>query len=589
MSAPLATASRAVRAAARELTGPPTPAPRRPRGPRPPGPHWLPWLLAGGVVALVGAILTGLAAVQLTPPVNTSLVAPTMSCGGTTPLSAAPPGGGTAPQPLPGGANPRGAPVRNPELAAPEKLEQLNEIQLRNAKAIAVAARAEGANARAIVMAFMAAMVETRLYNLASDAPGQEESLRFPNDGVSIDHGSVGMFQQQHWHGTPAERIDIATTTRLFLKGRTHPSGQHDPPGLFDKREWETRPAGEVIQEVQRSAFPGRYAEFETFAQGLLQRVAGDGSIGAAPTMVGGCGPAAYLGGTTPPPWLVAMLPGVQPDTLLVAGAVANAFPKIKVYGGVREDALPYHPSGRAVDIMTSSAFADFTSPEAVAYGQGIADLVTKNALALGVDHVIWNARIWSHGRAAEGWRDCGTPAAGCYAGPDDTAAHRDHVHVTTFGNVGRGMPAAMPAGSVGRATSPLPPQFRGSGSFGKTGPMWSSTHSGEDFSAPLGTPVFAVMDGVVAAQIPAGWNGIHVVIAHPGGVHTHYAHLSQMSVQPGTQVRAGQTIGLVGSTGNSSGPHLHLEYYPPGTAPGNVREAQDPIAFLLANGVRFG
>ena len=40
---------------------------------------------------------------------------------------------------------------------------------------------------------------------------------------------------------------DIATTTRLFLKGRTHPSGQHDPPGLFDKREWETRPAGEVI------------------------------------------------------------------------------------------------------------------------------------------------------------------------------------------------------------------------------------------------------------------------------------------------------------------------------------------------------
>ncbi|GAB3622692.1 hypothetical protein GCM10027418_07740 [Mariniluteicoccus endophyticus] len=590
MSSPLAGATRAVRTAARGAL--PRTTTRRTRHRRPGS--WWPWLAGLVVVATVGAILAGLSAVQLTPPPNAVLLSSQLSCGDTEPISAAIPGG-NQPLPLPQRTNPKGPPVRNPELAAPEKLEQLNEIQLRNAKAIVQAVRAEGGNDKAAVMALMAAMVETRLYNLASDAPGQEDSLNYPNDGVSVDHGSVGMYQQQHWHGTPQERIDIRITTRLFLKGRTHPNGQHDPPGLFDKPNWETRPAGEVIQSVQRSAFPGRYAEFETFAQGLLQRVAGDGSIGTVPTIVGGCGPAAYLGGTTPPPWLVAMLPGVQPDTMLVAGAVANKFPKIRVYGGVRPDALPYHPSGRGLDIMVSSAFADYKSPEAQAYGQGIADLAVQNALALGVDHVIWNAKIWSIGRQAEGWRQCGSPQAGCYNGPDDTAAHRDHVHVTTFGNVGKGMPAPQPGttgpGGVGtgKAVAPLPPGIRPSGSFGRTGAMWSRTHTGEDFSAPQGTQVFAVMDGVVAPQIPQGWNGNHVVVAHAGGIHTHYAHLSQVLVQPGTQVKAGQPIGLVGSTGNSSGPHLHLEYYPPGVAAGDVYKAQDPVAFLMANGVRFG
>lgn len=589
MASPLAVAARAVHGAAREAAGPPRGLRHRRRAP---GPRWLPWLLVGVAVTVVGALVAGLSSVQLTPPVNTALASSPMTCGGTAPLPAAPPGGvGNTPQPLPGGTNPSGAPVRNPELSAPEKLEQLNETQLRNARAIVQAVRAEGGNDKAAVMALMAAMVETRLYNLASDAPGQEDSLRHPNDGVSVDHGSVGVFQQQHWHGTPAERIDIPTTTRLFLKGRTDPvTKQHDPPGLFDKPGWDTRPAGDVIQEVQRSAFPGRYAEFETFAQGLLQRVTADGSLGAAPTFAGGCGPGAYLGGTTPPPWLVAMLPGVEPDTLLVAGAVANRFPKIRVYGGVREDSLPYHPSGRAVDIMVSSGFPDFKSAEAQAYGQQIADLVVQNALALGVDHVIWNARIWSQGRAAEGWRQCGTPSGSCYNGPDDTAAHRDHVHVTTYGNVGKGMPAPVPQapGGAGKAVAPLPPGFPPSGSFGRSGSMWASKHMGEDFPAPTGTQVFAVMDGVVAPPVPQGWNGNHVVIAHPGGFHTDYAHLSQVLVQPGTPVRAGQVIGLVGTTGNSSGPHLHMDYYPVGVRAGDYYSAQDPIAFLMANGVRF-
>ncbi|OYO23464.1 hypothetical protein CGZ93_05845 [Enemella dayhoffiae] len=548
---------------------------------------WWPWLLVAVAVVLLGGLLSSLAALQVAPPPQPRLTS--MLGNGTcaTPIAhSGPPGGGNVPGPAAG--NKGGPGVRNPELTAPETFEQLNEIQLRNAKTIVAAARGVGANDKAAVMALMAAMVETRLYNLASDAPGEEDSLNHPNDGVSVDHRSVGMYQQQHWHGTPAERMDVNRATVLFLKGRERPGQIAEPPGLFDKPNWETRPAGEVIQEVQRSAFPGRYAQFEEFGQKLLAKVSAEGGAGIAPMgpMPVGCGPGAYSGFGPPPPWLTAMLPGVQPDTMLVAGAVASKFPLIKVYGGVREDSLPDHPSGRALDIMISSAFPDVRSPQAVEYGNQIAAMLQQNAAALGIDYMIWNEKIWSVGRAGEGWRQCGS-GGGCYSGPDNTAAHRDHVHVTTFGNAGKGMPQPMPTGS-GRAVAPLPPGFRPSGSFGRSGSMWSSTHTGEDFAAPLGTPVYAVMDGVVGAPIPQGWNGNHVVVGHAGGIHTHYAHLLSAQVQPGQQVRAGDVIGLVGSTGNSSGPHLHLEYYPPGVRPGDVYKAQDPVLFLRANGVGF-
>ena len=84
--------------------------------------------------------------------------------------------------------------------------------------------------------------------------------------------------------------------------------------------------------------------------------------------------------------------------------------------------------------------------------------------------------------------------------------------------------------------------------------------HSGVDLAAPQGTPVQATADGVVTS---AGWRGgygILISLGHGSGVQTRYAHLSAIAVQPGTRVRAGQVIGYVGSTGNSTGPHLHYE-----------------------------
>ncbi len=106
----------------------------------------------------------------------------------------------------------------------------------------------------------------------------------------------------------------------------------------------------------------------------------------------------------------------------------------------------------------------------------------------------------------------------------------------------------------------------RGTGSFGWpvsgriTQKFWSR-HPGLDIAAPKGTPVVAADSGYV---IQAGWNnsgyGFMILINHGNGYLTRYAHLSTLNVEVGESVRKGQLIGRVGSTGNSTGPHLHFE-----------------------------
>ena len=86
--------------------------------------------------------------------------------------------------------------------------------------------------------------------------------------------------------------------------------------------------------------------------------------------------------------------------------------------------------------------------------------------------------------------------------------------------------------------------------------------HQGVDFSAPTGTPVVAAADGTVSSVGPRNAYGRTVTLSHHGGTETLYAHLSNFApgLAPGQQVRQGQLIGRVGSTGLSSGPHLHYE-----------------------------
>ena len=84
--------------------------------------------------------------------------------------------------------------------------------------------------------------------------------------------------------------------------------------------------------------------------------------------------------------------------------------------------------------------------------------------------------------------------------------------------------------------------------------------HTGVDISAPKGTPVYATADGTVSSENPGSGYGIVVMINHGYSYKTIYAHLSKKVVKPGQKVTRGQLIGYVGSTGMSSGSHLHYE-----------------------------
>jgi murein DD-endopeptidase MepM/ murein hydrolase activator NlpD len=104
--------------------------------------------------------------------------------------------------------------------------------------------------------------------------------------------------------------------------------------------------------------------------------------------------------------------------------------------------------------------------------------------------------------------------------------------------------------------------RLQSQGSFGKKrvfNGQARSPHSGEDYRANTGTPVFAVAPGAVALAEEHFFGGNSVFIDHGDGLFSMYLHLSEILVKPGQDLRAGDRIGLVGATGRASGPHLHF------------------------------
>ena len=110
---------------------------------------------------------------------------------------------------------------------------------------------------------------------------------------------------------------------------------------------------------------------------------------------------------------------------------------------------------------------------------------------------------------------------------------------------------------------------------FGQGGSRWAHNHTGLDFAAPIGTRIGAVMKGVVIFADWAGPYGRQVQVRHEDGTVTWYNHMSKFSVTVGETVYAGDQVGAVGMTGNTTGPHLHFEVHPDGG------EAVDPDPWL--------
>ena len=146
---------------------------------------------------------------------------------------------------------------------------------------------------------------------------------------------------------------------------------------------------------------------------------------------------------------------------------------------------------------------------------------------------------------------------------------------------------AIAPSGVVGRATmralaeplrrSPIPLVWPVLAPIGDGfGPRGAAFHAGIDLLAPAGTPVLAAGPGTVTWAGPraGGWGKL-VVVRHPDGVRTLYAHLESISVRVGWQVSGGTILGRVGATGDATGPHLHFEV--------RVRGAAiDPLSALV-------
>ncbi|MFJ8222829.1 M23 family metallopeptidase [Streptomyces griseus] len=166
-------------------------------------------------------------------------------------------------------------------------------------------------------------------------------------------------------------------------------------------------------------------------------------------------------------------------------------------------------------------------------------------------------------------------------AAPEKAAPKADTVSADdTEGSAAAGTGSSEATGSgwsAPLANANVTTQYRASGA------SWSSGyHTGSDFQAASGTPVLAIGPGTVVSAGNSGSYGNEVVIKHEDGMYSQYAHQSSLNVSVGQTVTGGQQIGLSGSTGNSTGPHLHFEVR---TGPSYGSDV-DPIAYLRQHGV---
>lgn len=221
----------------------------------------------------------------------------------------------------------------------------------------------------------------------------------------------------------------------------------------------------------------------------------------------------------------------------------------------VAVDARPQKFSGRAGDdLFWSLRAAGVPAEPASEFLEAVSSRVNLRQIAPGdrFDLVI------DHVRDAKGQSRAGPLLYGAL----DRAAGNDLTLVrwTVAGETGLFEPG-KPVHRAGGLTRPVPGTI--SSNFGnRVHPIlrFERFHSGVDFRARRGTPIVAAADGLVSGAGWAGGHGRQVRLAHANSVATSYSHLSGIAVEPGMRVRRGEVIGFVGSTGLSTGPHLHFE-----------------------------
>jgi murein DD-endopeptidase MepM/ murein hydrolase activator NlpD len=139
-----------------------------------------------------------------------------------------------------------------------------------------------------------------------------------------------------------------------------------------------------------------------------------------------------------------------------------------------------------------------------------------------------------------------------------------------------QGAPAATLVGDIAFV---MPVAGRLTSGFGA---RWGTTHFGVDIANSIGTPIYAVTDGVVEESGPASGFGLWVVLRHDDGTQSVYGHINRSLVREGQRVAAGEQIAELGNRGFSTGPHLHFEIW---DADGTKL---NPMRWLQERGIRF-
>lgn len=440
----------------------------------------------------------------------------------------------------------------------PVHAADLTAVQTAHAATIVTVGTRMSIPPQGVVVALAAASQESGFLNYANDGLGGDlaasqadvsRSLRLPHDAVGSDHGSVGTFQQQYsWWGTLEELMDPPTAAELFYTA------------LLKVPGWEAMPVTVAAQAVQGSAFPDAYADDEPLARELVASLAGGGNTAISAL----CGTGLAM---NCPPTELSAENGLTPDALRVLRCVQQQFGDHTYLGvGDRADNPGSdHPSGRAVDIV----IAGWESTAGNVEGRDIARWVVANAAGLGVKYVIFDTQTYSVENAAAGWVPYSHPGGSS----SPTSLHRDHVHVSVYGD------AAGAAVSAAGWTLPIAAggYVLTSGYGPRPDPTGAGTsfHAGLDFAAPAGTAIRSAASGQVSFAGAAGGYG-NLVIVRTGNVDVYYGHQIDggIRVRTGQQVQAGQQIGAVGTTGDSTGNHLHFEVRVNGSS-------TDPVTFL--------
>lgn len=390
-----------------------------------------------------------------------------------------------------------------------------------------------------------------------------ESGLTVLDHGDAVGPDSRGLFQQRAngaW-GSEADRMDPFTSATNFFKA------------LLRIEERESLEPTLVAHRVQANANPYIYENYWPAAVAVVEGLSGVQGINA--------GEAQNSSQYT--------LGDVQPQTAVVANKVGPMF-GIKTVGGYRDATSQYddmtygHPAGRALDFMIN----DIDDGKAV--GDRLAAYLQENAESLTVYYIIWQQRIWMAGDPPDAWtlmEDRGS----------DTQNHMDHVHLSLDVSGEVSVPAADDSCTTEDNTTTSTTVSQDGWASPGAGPITSSygmrvnpvtgvnkLHAGTDLGGGgCDGPIWAAQSGTVTmARMESGTGTI--VIDHGGGVETVYLHMYEggILVGAGDKVTAGQQIGLVGSSGNSTGCHLHFEVHLDGSP-------TDPVPYMAQVGITLG